>query len=258
MIPLTLNWFGMAVHNVPASADFYGNRLGFAYKEDAENDLWRYFDTRIMVFEVFAAHPARINVESWGRGQAFRPAILASDLSDIKHKLSETGVRFFEDPSEFGKRLEMVGPDHIRMSFIESPETEMDWRHPLVGGIELKAARLEAQRDFYTEVFGMSVAQQKNGVLHLTQENGAAWLRIEAGGRPSVLPTEAGNDTPAFFYPIWISFETQDAESANTWLASQGVSVLQPLTHHQDWGGTDIIVADPDGNAIQIVKYGKQ
>jgi catechol 2,3-dioxygenase-like lactoylglutathione lyase family enzyme len=258
MIPLTLNWFGMAVHDVPASADFYGKRLGFAFKEDAENDLWRYFETRNMVFELFAAHPARINVEGWGHGQAFRPAILASDLPAVENKLSETGVRFSADPCEFGKRLEMVGPDQIRMSFIESPEVEMDWKHPLVGGIELKAARLEAQRDFYMGVFGMSIKQHKNGVLHLTQTNGSTWLRIEAGGRPSSLPTEAGNDDPAFFYPIWISFEIQDVESAKNWLASQDVPVLQPLTHHQDWGGTDIIIADPDGNAIQVVAYGKQ
>lgn len=258
MIPLTLNWFGMAVHDVSVTANFYGNQLGFAFKEDADKDLWRYFETRNMVFEVFAAHPARINVDGWGRGQAFRPAFLASDLPAVENKLSEVCVRYSKDSSEFGRRLEMVGPDHIRMSFIESPEVEMDWKHPLVGGIELKAALVEAQRDFYVDVFGMSVAQQKNGVLHMTQTYGAAWLRIEAGGRRSSLPAEAGNDTPAFFYPIWISFETQDAESANTWLANQDVSVLQPLTRHQDWGGTDIIIADPDGNAIQIVEYGKQ
>jgi len=248
----------MAVHDVSATANFYGNQLGFAFKEDAENDLWRYFETRNMVFEVFAAHPARINVQGWGRGQAFRPAFLVNNLPAVANKLSKTGVMFSEDLSVFGKRLEMVGPDNIRMSFIESPETEMDWKHPLVGGIELKAARLEAQRDFYVKVFGMCAAQQKNGVLHLTQTNGAAWLRIEAGGRPFPLPSEAGTGAPAFLYPIWISFETQDVESANTWLASQDVSILQPLTHHPDWGGTDIIITDPEGNAIQVVAYGTQ
>ena len=257
MISLLLNWFGMAVCDVPTTADFYGNLLGFAFKEDADNDLWRYFETRNMVFEIFAAHPARIKVEGWGRGQAFRPAFLASDLLTVENKLSKLGVQYSKDPSEFGKRLEMVGPDNIRMSFIESPEAKTDWKHPLVGGIELKAARLDAQREFYEEVFGMSATQHNSGLLHLTQSNGAAWLRIEGGGRLSSLPSEAGNDTPAFFYPIWISFETQDAESANAWLARQGASVLQPLTYHPDWGGTDIIIADPDGNAVQIVEYEK-
>ena len=33
-------------------------------------------------------------------------------------------------------------------------------------------------------------------------------------------------------------------------------SVLEGVKHHPDWNGTDMIIADVDGNAIQVVQYG--
>ena len=103
----------------------------------------------------------------------------------------------------------------------------------------------------------MQVEWEGEQAIHLTQAYGEAWLRMEAGGRRLPLPSETGMLKPAFFYPLWISFETPDAVQANEWLSDQNVTVLQPLTHHQDWGGTDIIIADPDDNAIEIVEYRK-
>lgn len=255
MISLTLNWFGVAMHDMPAAAEFFSNALGFSFKEDSEKSLWRYFETRRMVFELFAAYPDRINIEGWGRGQSFRPAFLVNDLFSVEARLHEAGVQVCRDASEFGDRLEVTGPEGLRLSFIESPDVVTDWRHLTVGGIELKAAHMGAQRDFYVEVLGMTAAQQKDQAIHMTQTNGEAWLRMETGGTPLSLPSEAGNRQPAFFYPIWISFETQDIIRANDWLSHHRVKILQPITHHQDWGGTDIILADADGNAIQIVQY---
>jgi predicted enzyme related to lactoylglutathione lyase len=255
MISLTLNWFGIAMHNMPAAAQFYSNQLGLSFQEDAEKGLWRYFETRRMVFELFAAQPARIHIEGWGRGQAFRPAFLVNDLSTVEAHLQQIGVPVSREASEFGSRLEMTGPESLRLSFVESQDVVTDWAHPLVGGIELKAAQLEAQRNFYVEVLGMSVAQRKGQAIHLTQTNGEAWLRMEPGGMPLSLPPEAGSRRPAFFYQIWISFETPDVTCAKDWLEGHDVKILQPLTHHEDWGGTDIIIADVDGNAIEIVQY---
>jgi hypothetical protein len=33
------------------------------------------------------------------------------------------------------------------------------------------------------------------------------------------------------------------------------VTILRAAASHDDWGGSDIHIADPDGNPIQIVQY---
>jgi hypothetical protein len=45
--------------------------------------------------------------------------------------------------------------------------------------------------------------------------------------------------------------------SRGCWLQGQNVTVLQPLTYHEQWEGTDIILADADGNAVQVGQYGQ-
>ena len=104
MIPLTLNWFGVAMHDMPGAAQFYSDQLGLAFKEDAELGLWRYFETRRMVFELFSAHPERIAIEGWGRGQNYRPAFLVDDLVVVETHLHKIGVLVARETAEFGKR----------------------------------------------------------------------------------------------------------------------------------------------------------
>jgi predicted enzyme related to lactoylglutathione lyase len=209
-----------------------------------------------MTFELFQAHPGRLLVKAWGNGQAFRPAILVSDLSATATLLQKQGIQLSQSAGEFGSQLEMTGPEGLRWGLMESPNIEMDWAHPIIGGIELKAANLKAQKEFYTQVLGMTLAEETDQAVHLNQSNGEAWLRIEAGGVAT--SPRHGEDKPAFFYPIWISYETNDAKQANVWLQGQNVTFLRPLTYHADWEGTDIIIADMDGNAIQVVQYGRQ
>jgi|GEM_PF-2955685 len=256
LIPLTLNWFGMAVHDVPAASDFYGPALGFSFEQNEAYGPWRYFQTQRMTFELFQAHPDRLPVKAWGNGQAFRPVILVSDLSATAAMFQQQGIPFSQSTVEFGTQPEMTGPEGIRWGLRESPNIEMDWAHPVIGGIELKAANLKAQKAFYTQVLGMTIEAETDQAIHLNQPQGEAWLRIEAGGVAT--PPRRGEDKPAFFYPIWISYETNDAQQANVWLQQHHVTILHPLTYHADWLGTDIIIADADGNAIQVVQYGKQ
>jgi len=93
MIPLTLNWFGVAVHDVPAATHFYGKTLGMSFRQEKPGDaLWRYFETRRMTFELFQAHPARIQVNGWGHGQPFRPVILVDDLAAEVEALRRQGI----------------------------------------------------------------------------------------------------------------------------------------------------------------------
>ncbi len=255
MISLTLNWFGMAVHDVPTASDFYSKKLGISFEENEAHGPWRYFQTRGMVFEMFQAHRDRIKVKAWGSGQAFRPIISVRDISTTTAMLQDQGVPFSHTTSELGSKIEMIGPEGIRWGLAENPEIDMEWAHPLIDGIELKAANLVAQRNFYTQILGMTIERETDQTIHLVQQNAEAWLRIQAGGTSA--QTKLGEEKPAFFHPIWISYETDNVKHANVWLQEQNVNILHPLTYHQDWNGTDIIIADADGNAIQVVQYGK-
>jgi len=257
MIGLTLNWFGMAVHDVPAASDFYSQRLGFSFLEDEADPLWRQFQTRCTTFELFQAHPQRLTVNAWGDGQAFRPFILVDKLSAALDRLQRQGISFSRAESSVGKLLEMVGPENIRWSLMESTGIQMDWAHPTIGGIELKAVDLDAQKAFYTEILGMTFEREVEGSLFLSQPDELARLLIHPGGVFTHPPAPAGEEKPAYFYPIWISFETQNVKHANVWLKQQNAVILHPLTYHEDWNGTDIILADGDGNAVQVVQYGK-
>ena len=258
MIPFTLNWFGMAVHDVPATTEFYSKKLGFSFWQDEEKlGMWRMFETRRMKFELFKAHSERLKVTGWGTGQAFRPAILVNNLASATARLQDQGVSLFHEASEFGPQVEIMGPEGIRWSLVENPGIEMDWSHPVIGGIELKAANLNAQKDFYTRVFGMKIENKTDSVIQLTQSSGEAWLRIQPGGTATSLTIGVGSPKPAFFFPIWISYETEDIKQTDAWLQQQKVTIIRPLTHHEDWNGTDVIITDVDGNAIQVVQYGK-
>lgn len=117
--------------------------------------------------------------------------------------------------SEFGPQIERTGPEEIRWSVIGGSDIEIDWAHPVIGGIELKAANLEAQIDFYTQVLGMGIVHQTNQAVHLTQPDGEAWLRIQAGGTSTSRPVAINHPEPAFFFPFWISYETNDIKLAN-------------------------------------------
>lgn len=150
----------------------------------------------------------------------------------------------------------MVDPEGIRWGLTQDTKVATDWIHPLVAGIELKAKNLEAQVTFYTKILGMTVDRETVRGIQLVQSDAEAWLRIVPGGRSATAPTEKNPHRPAFFHPIWISFETQAVNEANNWLLGQNVQILRPLTYHEDWKGTDILLADVDGNVVQVVQYG--
>jgi catechol 2,3-dioxygenase-like lactoylglutathione lyase family enzyme len=245
----------MGVHNVPATSDFYGGMLGFAFVEDEKHGPWRQFQTRGMTFELFQAHPERLEVRGWGRGQAFRPVLQVHDLPVSSALFRSQGIAYSQSDSEAGAPIEMTGPEGIRWGLRESPDIEMDWAHPVIAGIELRAADLDAQKAFYTRVLGMTVTRESDQGIQLSQPGAEAWLNIEAGGNST--PIRLGEEKPAFFHPIWISFETLDVRQSNLWLQGQNVTLLHPLTYHKSWNGTDIIIADADGNAVQVVQYGR-
>ena len=62
--------------------------------EDEVTDLWRYFETRGMTFELFKAHPDRLEVHAWGDGQAFCPLIRVQNLSWTASMFEGLGIQF--------------------------------------------------------------------------------------------------------------------------------------------------------------------
>jgi predicted enzyme related to lactoylglutathione lyase len=253
---LELNWFGIAVHDVPAAADFYNKELGLAYIEDEAHGQWRQFKTRRMLFEMFEAHANRFPVTAWGQGQAFRPVILVPDLSAAAEMLQEKNITHSYTGARSGSQLEMIGPEGFRWSLQEASMPSVNWTHPVIGGVELKAANLNAQKEFYTQIAGMNLEADTGDGFFLTQAKGKVWLRIIAGGKEA--PIILDQPGIAFFHPIWLSFETQAVENVNECLQDQDVTIVQPLTYHPDWLGTDILLGDADGNVIQIVQYGRR
>jgi uncharacterized glyoxalase superfamily protein PhnB len=53
---------------------------------------------------------------------------------------------------------------------------------------------------------------------------------------------------------ILATIEVSDVKSLHEEFAGRGVAFVQPLMH-QNWGGTDFQVRDPDGNAFSFVTY---
>jgi len=51
---------------------------------------------------------------------------------------------------------------------------------------------------------------------------------------------------------------TSDIQDVASLLREANVTMLKGIEHHADWGGTDLIIADVDGNVLQIVQYGTQ
>ena len=247
----------MAVHDFPAAAEFYSAKLGMVYTEDEALPFWRCFGTRRTTFELFLAHPDRVKVEAWGKGQAFRPVLLVRDLVSTEAWLNQQGISSTRSTSAAVAQIEMTGPEGIRWGLTESADGATDRERPVIGGIELKTNNLEAQTDFYTRILGMQIQHQTNQGTLLNQHNSDTWLYIESGGTSAPSTTEMAPESPAFLHPVWISFETQDARAANFWLQRQGISMLRPLTYHADWKGTDSLLADADNNIVQVVQYGK-
>jgi len=57
-------------------------------------------------------------------------------------------------------------------------------------------------------------------------------------------------------FPVFPSLMTTDIQSVYAYLKSKGVTILRDIISNQDWGGTDLHIADSDGNGIQVVQYG--
>ena len=58
-------------------------------------------------------------------------------------------------------------------------------------------------------------------------------------------------EQPALGQKVFLGFMTGDIERATSQLKSADLRIPHEVEHH-DSGGTDLIVADADGNAVQV------
>lgn len=124
-----------------------------------------------------------------------------------------------------------------------------DLRRPQVGWVEVQTRDHSAQVEFYSRVFGLQ-REARGEVVVLSQGPAAPSLRL----LPSPLVVPAQTSQPGLLdVPVWVSFETTNASAAASWFEDQAVVVLQQPRFRGF--GTEIVIADVDGNPIQVVDY---
>jgi predicted enzyme related to lactoylglutathione lyase len=264
----TLNFLGIHVVDWNAAYLFYTEVLGLRsllqpkYGDWAElGGGWKAYHagSRSMVLELFDGGRPVSGARSWGRAQAVRPAIQVDDLDTAIADLRSRGVPFtggiLED--RLGKRVEFVSPEEIRWSLAQIPgrPSSTDRSRPYIGHVEIKANDLAGQTAFYHQVMGMSLESDDLSPLVLGQGSGKPWLTLEPGGESRIGEPPSPQRSPTCAQPVFISFMTTNVEDAREHLRDANVTFLQNSVLHSDWGGTDVVVADADGNAVQIVQY---
>jgi hypothetical protein len=112
-------------------------------------------------------------------------------------------------------------------------------------------------QNFYRDVLGFIPTRAGSDYAVFTQRDGYPSVILEQGGSsPAFDPRDtpwADNAVRAF--PVFISLMTSDIQSAYAHLQSRNVKVLRDLVSNEVWSGTDLHIADSDGNGIQVVQY---
>ena len=207
-------------------------------------------------FQLFdGAKPPRSD-RRWGHDQAIRPGILVKGLQKVVAAAKARGVQFTGDieANEFGQQIEFQAPEGIlwTLSEIAGARDGTDFSKPNVGIAELKANNLPAQVSFYRDVLGMRIESDRSQRVVLVQHLDGPRLVLKGGGTTRDLEL-AWAERPERSQPIFLSFMASDLGAAARRFRQAGARIMKAMEHH-DWG-TDLFVADADGNAIQVVQY---
>jgi len=255
-----MNYVAVGVTDFATSMRYYSQTLGIKIYE--QSGQWAepvngWHDYQTMVWEVFGGAAASPPTRSWGSGCNLRPVIFVEDPDSIVAALESKGVAFNGDFVDEGWRrlIEFQDPDRIPWAvgeatgFRRSPSMEA----PCICGVDIKAADLDAQVEFYTEVMGMTVAQQDPQVV-LVQEGGDAFLTLQPGGeRIATQKLETDSNTLSLDSPLHFSWMISDLEAAIARVTAAGAPVIKELAT-RPWGRV-FMTADPDGNFIPFVDY---
>ena len=268
---MELHFIGVTAANWHSAFEFYTKRLGvrvnatnpalgnWAQLGAGGDDYWSGI-SRSMTFELFDGGPPGKKERRWGHKQGFRPGIQVENLDAMVAAARARGVPFTGEieQTDWGRRIEFTAPDDVRWTLSEarSRPADSDLAEPLIGHVEIKAHDVAGQKAFYRDVMGLHLESENARCIILGQGPGKPWLTIEPGGEKQTNSPALASE-PTRGHPIFISFMTHHLDQTAARLRKSGVTILCEVTHHPDWNGTDLIIADVDGNAIQVVQYGR-
>ena len=243
---LTLNFVGVAIADFARSLRFYTETLGIGVRDVKED--WAALETAGLVWELFGEGFPPPADRAWGRRQWPGGADLPGAITALRAR----GVAFAGDVerSRWGDRIELVAPEGIRWALVQAETPASSPRHPHLRWVEMKAHDVAGQRAFYADVLGLRPEDAGDGRVVFRQRAGDPLLFLEGGGQPA--PVWRG--ARAEGTPVRLSIETADIGRAAAWLQARGTRILVDVTE-RGWGGIDTIVADADGNPIQVVQY---
>jgi predicted enzyme related to lactoylglutathione lyase len=264
---LELNFMGVAVADWQTSSLFYTDMLGLGGPLEPKCINWAamsgwwdkyHAGAKNLVFELVDVGRPVLRDRAWGKGQGVRPSIQVENLEKTIDKRRSRGVLFTSEIETvaWGRRIEFVAPEGVRWSLSQAPGRPFitDLASPLIGHFEIKAYHLERQKTFYGNLLGMTVESADPNHIIFSQGSGQPWIVLEAGGqRPAHDPAWAHKPTRG--QPVFMSFTTSNIELLAKQLRSVGVTVLKELEYYPDCDGAKLLVADADGNVVQIVQH---
>lgn len=265
-VNLTFNFIGVSVVDWHSAFRFFSETLGMKFQLEPKFGDWAmlgggwepYYKegSRSAIFELFDGGQA-VTERYWGLNQGIRPGFHVSNLQGTVDRLH---IPFTFAKRPWGNTAEFSTTEEICFAFAEIPNTPFsdDLSVPYIGHVAIKCANFEGMQNFYCNVLGFSQVDADVDYAILTQPDGHPLVILEPGGSESIIDLR---DTPwvkdaVRASPIFMSLMTTDIQFAYAYLQSKGVTLLREIISHEDWGGTDFHIADPDGNELQVVQYG--
>lgn len=266
---LTFNFIGVSVVDWHSTFHFFSETLGIKAELNPAHGDWAVFGgawdayykdgSRSAIFELFD-HGRAVPERHWGLNQGIRPGFHVSSIQKIIETLSNEIPIGDILNHPWGKTAEIKTPEGIRFAFAEIPNAPFsdDLATPYIGHVAIKCADFDAMKNFYEGVLGFTLTDSSSDYAVFTQKDGHPSIILESGGTPSHIDLRNTwwEDNAVRAFPVFISLMTRDVQAVYASLKSKDVVVLRDIIPNQDWGGTDLHIADPDGNGIQVVQYG--
>lgn len=270
-VNLIFNFVGVCVVDWLPAFRFFRDMLGLQAQRDPKHGDWAilggaweaYYQqgSRSAIFELFdQGRP--VAERHWGLNQGFRPGFHISKLeTTVKYLQTRGNISIGPIRTHpWGKTAEFSTIEGIRLALAQIPDTPFsdDPARPYIGHVAIRCADFTAMQHFYGEVLGFTRSAAGPDYAIFEQEGGHPSVILEPGGAASTFDprhTQWEQDAVRAF-PVFISLMAVDIQAAHFYLQERNVIILRDIIADQDWGGTDLHIADPDGNGIQIVQYG--
>jgi len=267
-INLIFNFIGVSVVDWQPAFKFFSETLGLKYQLEPQFGDWAIFSGNWESYSNEHNHSASADLfelfdrgrsateRHWGLNQGIRPAFHVSNLQHIIKKLD---IPFKIEERPWGKIAEFSTTEGICFAFAEihNAAFSKDLSVPGIGHMAVKCADFDAMKSFYGDVLGFTKVDEGADYVLFAQPEQLSSIILERGGSASTFDVRntqwEANAVRAF--PVFPGLMTTDIQAAHAYLQAHNVTIQRAIISHEDWGGTDFHIADPDGNGIQIVQY---